>query len=354
MNDNRHITIPTNGDSHSRQDYVPKQPVKWCPGCGNHSALAAVQTFLAEADYDPEKCVFVSGIGCSSRFPYYINTYGFHSIHGRAPAIATGIKIANPNLSVWVVTGDGDALSIGGNHFIHTLRRNLDINIILLNNRIYGLTKGQYSPTSEFGKVTKSSPYGAPDQSLKPVELALGAKATFVARTLDLDPVLTKKILKQAVNHRGTSFIEVFQNCSIFNQGAFDYIRMKNVREESRIVVEHGKPLIFGTKRDKGLKLRPRGAEIVDIDIDDPRGVEKADITVFDAHNPNHAVLLTKLPPPPAFPTPMGILFTANRPTAEDTLQTQARQAKDQVPQSRNPDKVLHDLFRAGETWEKE
>ncbi|MFQ5675629.1 MAG: 2-oxoacid:ferredoxin oxidoreductase subunit beta, partial [bacterium] len=251
-------TISPNGPTElklSKKDFESDQEVRWCPGCGDYSILAQTQRTLPNLNIPKEKYVFVSGIGCSSRFPYYMNTYGFHTIHGRAPAIATGIKAVRPDLSVWVITGDGDALSIGGNHFIHLVRRNLDINMILFNNRIYGLTKGQYSPTSEFSKVTKSSPFGSVDHPFNPVSVAIGAGATFVARTMDRDPAHMQKIMKLASEHKGTSFIEVFQNCNIFNDGVWLQYTEKDSRPEHVVYLEHGKPLIFGTQRDKGIYL---------------------------------------------------------------------------------------------------
>ncbi|MFQ5770477.1 MAG: 2-oxoacid:ferredoxin oxidoreductase subunit beta, partial [bacterium] len=239
----------------TKKDFESDQEVRWCPGCGDYSILAQTQRILPNLNIPKEKYVFISGIGCSSRFPYYMNTFGFHTIHGRAPAIASGIKATNPDLSVWVITGDGDGLSIGGNHLIHLLRRNLDINVILFNNRIYGLTKGQYSPTSEFGKITKSTPFGSVDHPFRPISVAIGSGATFVARTMDRDPSHMQNVIKKAAEHKGTSFIEVFQNCNIFNNGAwFDYTE-KDSKPENVVYLEQGKPLIFGTQRDKGIRL---------------------------------------------------------------------------------------------------
>jgi 2-oxoglutarate ferredoxin oxidoreductase subunit beta len=307
--------------------------------------------FLAERGVAPENYVFVSGIGCSSRFPYYMNTYGFHSIHGRAPAIATGVKIANPELSVWVVTGDGDALSIGGNHLVHALRRNFNVNIILLNNRIYGLTKGQYSPTSEFGKVTKSSPSGSPDYPLSPLLLALGSQATFVARTLDVDMKHIAYVLREADRHQGTSLIEVYQNCAIYNDGAFDLVRDRATREDNRLLVEHGVPLIFGKHSSKGLRLKSKGAKIVEFDPKDPYGPQKAGVTIFDRHNPNYALILARMPRPPRFPVPMGVLYEEKRPTHEGTLQKKAAEELLERPLSDNADENLQELFSSGDTW---
>ena len=335
----------------TKADFESDQEIKWCPGCGNRSVLSVVQKFLADLGIPPEKHVFVSGIGCSSRFPYYMNAYGFHSIHGRATAIATGVKIANPELSVWVVAGDGDALSIGGNHIVHLLRRNLDINIILLNNRIYGLTKGQYSPTSEYGKVTKSSPVGSPDQPLSPIIFALGAQATFVARALDVDLHLIAEVLPQAVQHKGTSLIEIYQNCAIYNDGAFDYVRDRSTRADYQLICRHGQPLVFGKNRNKGVLLKSYGPKIVEFDPQDPEGPQKAGITVFDQHNPNHGLLLARLPRPPVFPVPMGIIYKEERPTLEETLASQREQAIRRKPAATSVDKELIDLFQAGDTW---
>src|SRR5215831_18450616 len=239
----------------AKKDFVSDQDVRWCPGCGDYAILSQVQKVLPELGVPRENFVFISGIGCSSRFPYYVNTYGFHSIHGRAPAIATGVKVSRPELSVWVVTGDGDALSIGGNHLIHVLRRNVDLNILLFNNRIYGLTKGQYSPTSEPGKITKSTPLGSVDRPFEPLALALGAAGTFVARSLDVEAKHLQEILRRAHAHRGTSFVEILQNCNIFNDGAFETLTDKERKAEHQLILEHGKPLVFGAKRDKGIRL---------------------------------------------------------------------------------------------------
>src|SRR6185369_13811726 len=250
----------------TKKDFVSDQEVRWCPGCGDYAILAQVQKVLPELGVAREKFVFVSGIGCSSRFPYYVNTYGLHSIHGRAPAIASGIKATRPELSVWIVTGDGDALSIGGNHLIHCLRRNLDVNILLFNNRIYGLTKGQYSPTSEVGKVTKSTPVGSIDHPFDPIALALGADASFVARSIDVETKHLQEIVKRAHAHKGGSFVEILQNCNVFNDGAFSDVTEKDRKAEHTLVLEHGKPLIFGKAKDKGIRLRDFRPEVVSND----------------------------------------------------------------------------------------
>jgi 2-oxoglutarate ferredoxin oxidoreductase subunit beta len=336
----------------TKKDFETDQLVKWCPGCGDHSVLATVQKFLATKDIPRENHVFVSGIGCSSRLPYYMNTYGFHSIHGRAPAVATGIKLANPQLNVWVITGDGDALSIGGNHIVHLLRRNVKMVVLLLNNRIYGLTKGQYSPTSDYGQVTKSSPFGAPDRALRPICLALGAEGTFVARTLDLDTKLFTKLLDRALEHNGTSFIEVYQSCAVFNTTAFDYVRDKTVRKNSQVYLEHGKPLVFGENEDRGLRLHYDGAEVVTFDPNDPKGAEKAGVTVFDETNINHSLLLTKMEKPPIHPVPVGVFYKEERETLEETLRNQYTDAVKRYSTTQDPKEELRELFNAGTSWE--
>ncbi|MCP4787760.1 MAG: 2-oxoacid:ferredoxin oxidoreductase subunit beta, partial [Fuerstiella sp.] len=248
------------------KDFASDQEIRWCPRCGDYSILAQMKKVLPELGIPREQFCFVSGIGCSSRFPYYMNTYGFHSIHGRAPAIASGVKLANPDLQVWVITGDGDALSIGGNHLMHAIRRNLDINIILFNNQIYGLTKGQYSPTSPLGSKTKSTPYGSVDNPLNPLSVAIGCEATFVARSVDVDTRHLAATLRRAANHKGTSFVEVYQDCNVFNSGAFFYASKKGEKENNIVYLEHGKPLIFGKERDKGIRLNAHGRpEVVEL-----------------------------------------------------------------------------------------
>src|SRR3989449_176129 len=245
----------------TKKDFVSNQEVRWCPGCGDYAILNNVQKVMPDLGIPREKVVFVSGIGCSSRFPSYMNTYGFHSIHGRAPAIATGVKASNPDLSVWVITGDGDALSIGGNHFMHALRRNLDINYILFNNRIYGLTKGQYSPTSVFGQKTKSTPMGVIDYPVNPLSLAIASEATFVGRSIDIDVKHLGSTVEAAAKHKGVSFLEVYQNCNIFNDGAFDYFAERSIRPDRVLYLEHGKPMIYGKDRNKGIRMNGENAE---------------------------------------------------------------------------------------------
>ncbi|MBF0279025.1 MAG: CBS domain-containing protein [SAR324 cluster bacterium] len=326
----------------SKADFVSNQNVRWCPGCGDYSILANVQKVMPELGVPREKIVFISGIGCSSRFPYYMNTYGFHTIHGRAPAVASGLKIARPDLSIWVVTGDGDGLSIGGNHLIHILRRNTDVNILLLNNRIYGLTKGQYSPTSERGKKTKSTPYGSIIPPMEPLRMALGAGTTFVARMLDIDPQGLQKALKEAHAHKGTSFIEIFQNCNIFNDGAFGHISERALREEHILTLEHGKPLIFGKNKDKGIRLNHFVPEVVSLG----NGITESDLVVHDVTNSVIAEMLCQLDYP-NFPVPMGVFYQVQRDTYEDSL---AALVENQVTQKGPGD--LRQLLYSGQVWE--
>src|SRR5437867_5955849 len=310
----------------TKKDFVSNQEVRWCPGCGDYAILNNVQKVMPDLGIKRDNTVFVSGIGCSSRFPYYMNTYGFHTIHGRAPAIATGIKASNPDLSVWVITGDGDALSIGGNHLIHMIRRNLDINIILFNNRIYGLTKGQYSPTSEFGKKTKSTPFGSVDRPFNTISLALGAEATFVARTVDVFSAHLKEVLHRAARHRGTAFVEIYQNCNIFNDGAFDYMREKDMRDDATIGLREGEPLIFGKNRDKGIRVRESIAEVVTLG---KNGVTQADLLVHDETGPMATSFLLSRLTPPEFPTPIGVFRALEVQPYEDAITHQIQAATD-------------------------
>ncbi len=326
----------------TRKDFVSDQMVRWCPGCGDYAILAQVQKVLPELGIPKEKFVMVSGIGCSSRFPYYMNTYGMHSIHGRAAPIATGLKIANPDLSVWVITGDGDALSIGGNHFIHLMRRNVDLNIILFNNRIYGLTKGQYSPTSPQGLKTKSSPMGSLEQPLNPIALAIGAEATFVARTVDTHLKHMGQVLLRAAAHKGTSFVEIYQNCVIFNDGTFEYATDPAKRVENTVELEHGKPLIFGKNRDKGIRLNGLEPEIVSLDT-----VEEKDLLVHnETASPSLAYLLSQMRYP-QLPEPMGIFRCVEPPSYEKQIHDQVETA---IGLKGKGD--LHKLYYAIDTWE--
>ena len=310
------LTLPTL----TAKDFASDQDVRWCPGCGDYSILAQMKKALAAVGYPKEKTVFVSGIGCSSRFPYYLDTYGFHSIHGRAPTLATGLKVANPELQVWIVTGDGDGLSIGGNHLIHTLRRNVDVKILLFNNEIYGLTKGQYSPTSRFGTRTKSSPQGSVDNPLRALSLAIGAEATFVARTIDVDINHLTEVLKRAAMHKGSAFVEIYQNCKIFNDGVFDYASDRSVKADNTLYLEHGKPLIFGKDRNKGIRLHGLNPEIVTLG----NGITVDDLVIHDekAEEPSLAYLLSRMVHP-EFPECVGVFRSVNRPTYDELVNKQ-------------------------------
>ncbi|MBC7933328.1 MAG: 2-oxoacid:ferredoxin oxidoreductase subunit beta, partial [Rubrivivax sp.] len=329
----------------TKADFTSDQEVRWCPGCGDYAILNNVQKVMPELGIPREKIVFVSGIGCSSRFPYYMNTYGFHSIHGRAPAIATGIKASNPDLSVWVITGDGDALSIGGNHFMHAIRRNLDLNYILFNNRIYGLTKGQYSPTSEFGKKTKSTPMGVIDYPINPLSLAIASEATFVARTIDIDVKHLGAMVNAAARHKGISFVEVYQNCNIFNDGAFDSFAERTARPEGVLYLEHGKPMVFGKNRDKGIRMKGTRPEI--IQLGGETGLGEDDCLVHDMHekDPSVAFMLARMEFPD-FPQPVGIFRSVERETYEDLM---AHQIEDAV--ARQGRGQLEKLIHSGDMW---
>src|SRR5215471_5748101 len=306
------------------KDLASDQEVRWCPGCGDYSILAQMKKALAGAGVAREKMVFISGIGCSSRFPYYMNTYGFHSIHGRAPTLATGLKLARPDLQVWVITGDGDGLSIGGNHLIHAIRRNVDLKIVLFNNEIYGLTKGQYSPTSRLGTRTKSSPLGSIDNPLRPLSLAIGAEATFVARTVDVDIHHLTETLKRAAVHRGTAFVEIYQNCKIFNDGVFDYASDKSVKADNLLYLEHGKPLVFGKDKNKGIRLNGLDPEVVTLGPDVPMD----DLLVHDeaAEEPSLAYLLSRMVHP-EFPECIGVFRCVERPTFGEQVRNQINES---------------------------
>jgi 2-oxoglutarate ferredoxin oxidoreductase subunit beta len=325
----------------TRKDFVTDQDVRWCPGCGDYSILAQVQKVFPELGIAKENTVFISGIGCSSRFPYYMNTYGFHSIHGRAPAIATGLKISRPDLMVWVVTGDGDGLSIGGNHLMHALRRNIDLKILLFNNRIYGLTKGQYSPTSELGKVTKSTPVGSADHPLNPLLLALGADATFVARTIDVEAKHQQDIIKRAAEHKGAAFVEILQNCNVYNDGAFASLTDKETKADTQLVLEHGKPMVFGKGKDRGIRLKGLTPEVVMLG----NGVSVSDLLVHDETDPVLGFLLSRMTPP-AFPTPIGVVRIAQKPTFDELMN---RQVQDAIAKSGAGD--VNQLLRRGDVW---
>jgi 2-oxoglutarate ferredoxin oxidoreductase subunit beta len=330
---------PTEARSYTKKDFMSDQIIRWCPGCGDYAILSQAQTVFAELGIPREKFAIVSGIGCSSRFPYYINAYGFHTIHGRAFAVASGLKIARPELSVWVATGDGDALSIGGNHFIHVLRRNVDLQILLFNNRIYGLTKGQYSPTSEYGKKTKSTPFGSIDHPFSPAALALGADASFVARTVDIFTKDQRDVMRASADHKGAAFVEIYQNCNIFNDGAWDQLTDKSVREERCLMLQNGAPMVFagGTKGIKLNGIRPTVVEL-------GNGISASDCLVHDETDPFLGAILARMDHPD-FPVPMGVLHRRPRPTYEVDANEQIAQAKAQ----KAPD--LQKLLNGSETW---
>ena len=328
----------------TRKDFVAPQEVRWCPGCGDYSILAQTQKVMPDFGVPRENIVFISGIGCSGRLPYYMNTYGFHSIHGRAPTLATGLRISRPDLMVWVITGDGDALSIGGNHFLHSMRRNLDFTMVMHNNRIYGLTKGQASPTSEIGKRTKSTPMGSTDRPIMPLTIALAAEATLVARTVDTHTEHLARTLEAAGRHHGASFVEVLQNCNIFNDGAWRDFTERDVRDDRMLFLEHGKPLIYGKNRDKGIRLRGLHPEVVTIGED---GVTEEDLVVHDQHaeDPYLALILSRMFWP-EYPVPVGVLREVQRPTQSELIESQIEQA---IAKSGPGDLVQ--ALRAGETW---
>ena len=326
------------------KDFASDQEIRWCPRCGDYSILAQMKKVLPTLGIPKEKIVFISGIGCSSRFPYYMDTYGMHSIHGRAPAIASGLKIARPELQVWVITGDGDSLSIGGNHLMHALRRNMDLKIVMFNNQIYGLTKGQYSPTSPLGKKTKSTPYGSIDHPLTPLSVALGTEATFVARAVDVDIKHLTKVLERAAQHRGSAFVEVYQDCNVFNTGAFEFASKKDQKDENCIYLEHGKPLIFGHNRDKGVRINGAGVpEVVSL-----KDVKEDDLLFHDEKAEDISVpfRLAQMRWPKS-PEPMGIFRCVERPTYDGEVD---RQMQDCIDSQGEGD--LEALFNTGDTWE--
>lgn len=328
------------------KDFVSDQDVKWCPGCGDYSILKQMQQTLPELGYAKEDIVFISGIGCSSRFPYYMNTYGMHSIHGRAPSVASGLKITNPNLHVWVITGDGDALSIGGNHLIHALRRNIDFNILLFNNEIYGLTKGQYSPTSHQGIKTKSSPMGSIDYPFNPLALALGANASFIARSMDRDPQHLRSMMRRTAEHKGTALLEVYQNCPIFNDGVFEDFTDKKKRSSTAIYVEHNQPLTFGESNELGIRLDGLKPEVVNFENS---GLSMNDLMIHDETDLNKAHILTRFfdnPNESEFPRPFGVIYAESRPTYEDLLTEQIANAK----RAKTAD--LNELLAGNNFWE--
>ena len=329
----------------SKKDFVSDQEVRWCPGCGDYAILSTVQSFMPELGVPPHKMAFVTGIGCSGRFVYYMDTYGMHGIHGRAPALATGLASARPDISVWVVTGDGDALSIGGNHLIHALRRNVDIKILMFNNQIYGLTKGQFSPTSEEGKVTKSTPFGSVDHPFNPVALALGAEATFVARTIDVDRQHFTSVLRQAAQHRGAAFIEIYQNCNVFNDEAFIALTGKETKGLNQIRLEHGKPVVFGPEGQRCVAIEYDGT----LRVADTSDVPEELIYVHDAHheNPSAAFALAHLASGPTQPTPIGVFRDVSHPSYSELMEGQIARAREKMG-----DGDLAKLLHSGDTWE--
>ena len=328
--------------TYTRADFSSDQSVRWCPGCGDYAILAQAQKVFPDLGVSKENFVFISGIGCSSRFPYYMNTFGFHTIHGRAPAIASGVKLSNPDLSVWVVTGDGDGLSIGGNHTIHLLRRNLDINVMLFNNRIYGLTKGQYSPTSEIGKVTKSSPLGSLDRPFNPLTLALGTGATYVARTIDRETKHMQAMITRSYGHKGTSFLEIYQNCNIFNDGAFGPMTDKESKADSVLWLENGQPMVFGKEKNRGIRLDGNTPMIVE--IGDKWSLD--DVLVHNESDYVIASLLSNLTYQSDFPDPIGVLYAIDSPTYEELMMEQINNAI-----GKKGSTSVQDILNAGDTW---
>jgi|TARA_B100001964_G_scaffold128202_1_gene141781 2-oxoglutarate ferredoxin oxidoreductase subunit beta len=326
----------------TRKNFISDQDVRWCPGCGDYAILAQVQKVFPDLGVPKENFLIVSGIGCSSRFPYYMDTFGFHSIHGRATPLATGAKLANPDLSVWVVTGDGDSMSIGGNHLIHILRRNLDINILLFNNEVYGLTKGQYSPTSAQGHISKSTPLGSVDYPFNPPQLALGAGGTFIARGIDREQKHLQSLLKDAHQHSGTSFLEIYQNCWVFNDGTFANLTDKEIKMETQLNLVHGKPMIFGKESNKGMRLA--GSKLEVVVIGETSSMD--DILVHDESNKIQGLLLSELTHKDGFPTPIGVIYREDKPTYENLMYNQMDKA---IKLQGEGD--LNTLFRSGHTW---
>ena len=329
----------------SKKDFISDQDVRWCPGCGDYAILSQVQKVFPNLGIPKENFLVVSGIGCSSRFPYYLDTFGFHSIHGRAPALATGAKIANPDLSVWIVTGDGDSMSIGGNHFIHVLRRNFDLNILLFNNQVYGLTKGQYSPTSEIGRISNSTPFGSVDYPFNPPLLALGAGGTFIARGIDREQKHLQGLLYEAYKHKGTSLVEIYQNCWVFNDGAFASLTDREIKMETQLILENGKPMIFGRNQDKGLMLK--GSKLEVITLTKKNSINK--VMIHDEQNKIQGLLLSELTYDKNYPTPMGVLYREEKPTYETMLHNQLATALKTRGKG-----DLDKLFNDSHTWEVE
>jgi len=328
----------------TKKDFVTDQEVRWCPGCGDYSILNAVQSVFPTLGIPREKFVVVSGIGCSSRFPYYVDTYGFHTIHGRAPAIATGIKLSNPELSVWVATGDGDALSIGGNHLIHALRRNIGLKVLMFNNRIYGLTKGQASPTSELGKRTKSSPFGTVERPFTPLSLALGAGATFVARSVDIFGSHLKSVLTAAAEHKGSAFVEILQNCNIFNDGAWDFWTDKTLRDDRVLILEHDQPMVYGRERNRAINLSCLAPEIVEFEGSPPESLVKWDEKRDD---PALAIFMSHLGEREGYPLPIGVFRNVSHPAYEELVHRQIAEQTEKKGAG-----TLQAILTSGETWE--
>ncbi|MCZ6846650.1 MAG: 2-oxoacid:ferredoxin oxidoreductase subunit beta [Alphaproteobacteria bacterium] len=339
------MNVQTAPEKLTAKDYATDQEVRWCPGCGDYAILKSVQRTLADLQADPEQTVFVSGIGCAARFPYYMETYGFHTIHGRSPAIATGVKLANPELDVWVVGGDGDMLSIGGNHTMHVLRRNVDLQILLFNNEIYGLTKGQYSPTSRIGTRSPSTPFGSVDRPVSAAQFAIGAGGRFVARSVDILQKHLPVVLKRAYENKGASFVEIFQNCLVYNDAVFSHFTEKSVQADMQIHVEHGEPLIFGTESNKGLRMKNDVLELEIVTIGED-GVTEGDILLHDETNRPLAMLLASMQPP-AFPVALGVLYCDPAPTYDGAVHDQVNAIKDEKGEG-DFDKLL----RQGHTWE--
>jgi len=338
------MNAPTTIEKLSPKDFASDQEVRWCPGCGDYAIVKGVQRALAEIGATPQNTVFISGIGCAARFPYYMATYGFHTIHGRAPAIATGVKLANPELDVWVITGDGDGLSIGGNHLLHVLRRNVDLQVLLFNNEIYGLTKGQYSPTSRLGTRSPSTPGGSIDLPVSPTQFALGAGARFVARGVDTQQKELLEVLKQAHAHKGAAFVEIFQNCIVYNDGVFDNFTDKSVAADNQVHLVHGEPLIFGKERNKGLRLVPANLTLEVVTLGE-NGVDEADLLVHDETSRPLALMLAAMQPP-AFPVALGVLHRTREATYEKAVQAQVSAAVAKAPKM-----DLNALLRRGATW---
>ncbi|MCL2416606.1 MAG: 2-oxoacid:ferredoxin oxidoreductase subunit beta [Bacteroidales bacterium] len=341
------VTIPKSEVPLTKEDFISDQMVKWCPGCGGHAILSSVTKAFPLTGYKKENIVLVSGIGCSSRFPYYVNTYGFHGIHGRANAIASGVKVFNPQLSVWINTGDGDSLAIGGNHFIHTIRRNMDVNILMFNNQIYGLTKGQYSPTTPMGEVTRTSPFGTIEQPFNPGELTIGSQGTFFARAVDTNPKLMTEVVEEAIKHDGTSVVEVLENCIIYLDKTFHEITSKETRDNNQLILKHGEPMVFGTEKNKGIRYNPGkgGLEVVTIGIN---GITIKDILVHDQYSkdPSIHLMLAKMQLP-NFPVALGVIRSAAFPTYNELFEVQMYEE-----QKSSKIKCMDDLMNSGDTWE--